>query len=570
MAGALSRRNLFKLGGGAAAAAAGVSSPAQALAQEVEPTATWQSSLVRVGADGMLTYSQDPDSGMKIPDFSWAGYRNGERPIPTGTDVPVVKRIGPVSGDNTAHLQAALEEVGAMPLQDNGFRGALLLEPGLYEVAKTVYMERTGVVLRGSSRSADPAVGTIIRSTAKAGSEVDGGTECPLWVGAKAGGWEAPVKDPSTGKDIPVKDTATNVTSELVRAGSRRFTVAAIEKFKVGDNIIIWHPCTQRWLNEIDGGGGAPWQPDEEPIIYNRYVKEIYPERNEIVICAPVFNDLNREHAQSYVYVWNKAGLVRNVGVENLRVDMEVSTDPAKIEEHADSCIAVIRTQDAWVRNVSTLHFKHAGVIVRRSTRVTVENVTALHPRSRVEGKRRYSFNAGHMAQQVLFKDLETSEARHAFVSGGQATSSGNVWVDCVARYGYAESGGHAKWSQGLLYDNVKELMSQTPKDTVPPQTWVLSLHNRETAGESDDQGWSSVYSVLWNCTVGDGETACVQRPPTSQNFAIGTNGTVNGVNWYPGNPVGCIQNDDQGRQLEPASLYRAQLENRVGINLID
>jgi hypothetical protein len=230
-------------------------------------------------------------------------------------------------------------------------------------------------------------------------------------------------------------------------------------------------------------------------------------------------------------------------------------------ENHADSCIAVVRTEDAWVRDVSTLHFQHAGVIVRRSTRVTVENVTAHHPRSRVVAKKRYSFNAGHMAQLVLFKNLEASEARHAFVSGGQAMSSGNVWTHCVARDGWGESGGHARWSQGLLYDNVKELYNQGKHD------WVLSLHNRATGGENQNQGWSSVFSVLWNCTVSSGTTACVQRPPYSQNFAIGTTGTVNGENQFPGNPTGYIE-PTTGPGLVPPSLYRAQLEDRVGISI--
>ncbi|MBO3734703.1 hypothetical protein [Glycomyces niveus] len=562
MAGALSRRNLFKIGGGAAAAGVGASLAAPARAQE----ATWQSELVTIGADGMLNYHLEKVSEKKIPNFSWAGYRNGERLIPDvrevparPTDVPIVKKIGPVSGDNTAHLQAALDEVGAMPMQENGFRGALLLKPGVYEVAETVYMERSGVVLRGSSRSADPSVGTIIRSTATAGVDTKGGVECPLWIGGKAGGWEADVIDPVTGAPVPVKDTATDVTSEVVQAGSRRLALASVADFKVGDNIIIWHPCTQEWIDKIGGGGGVPWSPGDEPIAYNRYIKAIDAAKNEILICAPVFNDLERAVAQSYVYVWNRVGLVRNVGVENLRVDMV--HQGLEDEDHADSCIAVIRTEDAWVRDVSTLHFKHAGVIVRRSTRVTVENVTAHHPRSRIVGRMRYSFNAGHMAQLVLFKDLETSEARHAFVSGGQATSSGNVWTHCVARDGWAESGGHAHWSQGLLYDNVKELYNQGEHD------WVLSLHNRATGGMNQDQGWSSVYSVLWNCTVSSGSTACVQRPPTSQNFAIGMNGTVNGVNQFPGNPTGYIS-PKSGPGLEPASLYRAQLENRVGISI--
>lgn len=38
---------------------------------------TWQSQLVKMSEKGVLTYFQDND-GFVLPDFSQAGYRNGE------------------------------------------------------------------------------------------------------------------------------------------------------------------------------------------------------------------------------------------------------------------------------------------------------------------------------------------------------------------------------------------------------------------------------------------------------------------------------------------------------------
>lgn len=70
--------------------------------------AQWQSELLKQNADGSLVYYADSD-GFKIPDFSHAGYMGGGVEIP---DVAVVKTISPVSGDNTAHIQAAIDEVG--------------------------------------------------------------------------------------------------------------------------------------------------------------------------------------------------------------------------------------------------------------------------------------------------------------------------------------------------------------------------------------------------------------------------------------------------------------------------
>jgi len=39
---------------------------------------SWQSQLLKVAGDGALTYIQNAD-GFVLPDFSQAGYRNGER-----------------------------------------------------------------------------------------------------------------------------------------------------------------------------------------------------------------------------------------------------------------------------------------------------------------------------------------------------------------------------------------------------------------------------------------------------------------------------------------------------------
>ena len=55
-----------------------------------------------------------------------------------------------MAGDNTAHIQAAIDEVEALTLNANGHRGTLLLLPGEYPVSGELIINRSGVVLRGS------------------------------------------------------------------------------------------------------------------------------------------------------------------------------------------------------------------------------------------------------------------------------------------------------------------------------------------------------------------------------------------------------------------------------------
>src|SRR5690606_18515649 len=107
----LSRRRLLEL-----AMAAPVFIP-QARALDLAPT----TSRVYPGTDGRLSYLPD-ESGNTIHDASHAGFGGGGVAIPA---VPVRETLWPVPGDNTAHLQAAIDRVAALAPDATGMRGAL-------------------------------------------------------------------------------------------------------------------------------------------------------------------------------------------------------------------------------------------------------------------------------------------------------------------------------------------------------------------------------------------------------------------------------------------------------------
>src|SRR5687768_17111933 len=69
-------------------------------------------SRVYPGPDGRLVYVPD-EQGNTIHDASYAGYGGGGVAIPT---VSVKETIWPAAGDNTAHIQAAIDRVSALPL----------------------------------------------------------------------------------------------------------------------------------------------------------------------------------------------------------------------------------------------------------------------------------------------------------------------------------------------------------------------------------------------------------------------------------------------------------------------
>src|SRR4029450_8913978 len=109
---------------------------------------------------GRLQYTAD-DRGNRIMDFSYAGYKGGGVALP---EVRVARAVKPIDGDTGAQVQAAIDEVSKLPIDANGFRGALLLERGTYELGGTLKIAAGGVVLRGGGSSEK---GTVLRVTGK-------------------------------------------------------------------------------------------------------------------------------------------------------------------------------------------------------------------------------------------------------------------------------------------------------------------------------------------------------------------------------------------------------------------
>lgn len=126
------------------------------------------SSLVYEGNDGKLVYNSFANRGQTnkdniIPDFSWAGYKFSNEPIP---DVPVVATLSPVEGDNRSLIQQKIDEVAEMQPDANGFRGAILLKAGRYDVSGSIYIRKDGIVLRGEGQNTAAQGGTEIYATA--------------------------------------------------------------------------------------------------------------------------------------------------------------------------------------------------------------------------------------------------------------------------------------------------------------------------------------------------------------------------------------------------------------------
>lgn len=508
---------------------------------------TWQSELLNIDSQGNLVYHPDKD-GFVLPDFSHAGYRGGGIDLPT---VPVVKEISPVSGDNTAHIQSAIDEVAKLPVDERGLRGALLLKAGRYEVHGTLYVKSGGIILRGEGSDLSKSTSTLIYAKGNIPHQRD-----VILLG-----------NPAQNKwNSKISGTQKNITTAIVPPGARSFTVTDSSPYKVGDLIAIYHPCSEAWLKAIDYGGvPAPsggdaderWTENKYPIIYHRYITEI--SGNSITVDAPVFYTLNRALAQSYIYKFSATSILKEIGIEDLCIDIE--SDGGTDEEHAWQAVRFRSVENCWARNVTAKGFGQSGFITDCCTRTTIENCKAIEPISIITGERRYNFNTYVNSQLILFKDCYASNGRHHYVSNGTSSASGIVFLNCISDNAHSTNEGHRHWTQGMLYDNHIDV--NVTRGNNP----VLGLYCRGDMGTG--HGWAAVQSVLWNCNVDINKGRIVlEKPPTGQNYAIGCMArTINVYN------SGLIQGYTEGMNrsgLTPGSLYEAQLNarlNATGIN---
>lgn len=492
------------------------------------------SNLAYLSESGCMEYLAD-EANNYIPDFSYAGYRGGGVPLP---EVPTVIQLNPIIGDNTSHIQAAIDSIAKHPLDENGLRGAIQLNAGNYEIHGQLFVNQNGIVLRGVGDDMDSTQNTTLKGVG------DTPTQRDLIVVGDFTIWDW--------KDR-VSSSTINITNPFLSSGSRSLTLASVTNLNIGDEIIVFQPSTEEWLASINYGDTAddePWSPGQIDLYYQRRIEAILAGENKIILDAPIYDHLDNSLAQSVIYKLNEPDIRTNIGVENLRIEIE--TEGPETENHVKNGILLKGVRNAWVQGVTVLHFMYAAIYTRAARNVTVRNCRGLEPHSQITGARRYNFDTDAYSNNILFEKCHASYGRHSFVSNGASTASGIVFHDCTTKHDYNASEGHRRWSQGLLFDNITF--------TEPETTNLLGLYNRGDFGTG--HGWSSVNSVAWNVNLNSTlKKILIQKPPGRQNYSIGCLALITNVHRFT-HPIGAV--DVARKMVTPSSLYEAQLADRL------
>lgn len=479
--------------------------------------------LVAQGPDGLI-YSPYANEGQPnpvhtVPDFSRAGYEGGGVPIPF---IPAVLALDPQPGDDTQRLQDAINTVSALPLGPNGFRGALLLRAGDYEVSSTLTLSADGVVIRGEGSQANG--GTRITHTAK--------TQSNLFRFQGSAG-------PAT-----VSGSTQTITDALVPVGSRTLTVSDASGFAPGDLVRVTNTVNQAWIDAIGMNLVDPaWTPSGFQQRHFRYITAV--NGNTLTLDAPIVQAIEAQYGGGTVERLTYPGALRNVGIEAIRLESTFTSDTD--ENHGWVAVEMNRVLNGWVRQVTSRYFGLGLVLIdNASLFVTVEDCAALDPKSITTGGRKYSFYVDDSSYVFMQRNL-TRGGRHDYVSGS-LTPGPNVFADSLATLASNDVGPHFRYATGELYDNIKTNNQ-------------INVQNRFNSGTS--HGWSGAQIMFWNVEAG----GIISDAPTgAMNWTVGAVGTRQEGSFGPesaAEPFGIWESHNT--PVQPRSLYFAQLEDRLG-----
>lgn len=492
-----------------------------------------KSEWVFLGPDNRLEY-KTTEKGDRILDFSHAGFMGGGVPLP---DVPVKQTVSPApeGEDCTVTIQEAINAVSALPPNEKGFRGAVLLAPGDFPCNRTLTISADGVVLRGSV-SPEGKLESVIRISGPKHTAIRVSNQATRQRPASPSGNTANIE--------------TSLAEPYVAAGTRTFRVKNVEGFEVGDRIEIVRPVTKEWVHfmEMDDlvrdGKPQTWISTNTRHVSERTITGIKDE--SITVDVPLADSYDAKFLDPPGTTVRKPRQLphrlRLAGIESLRL---VSPDQAVNHTAALYDAVRLNGEDCWMRNVRIEETMNSVGIGGR--RITLQSVDVIR-KARHEGSSKpaeFAPNAG----QVLLDRCSVEGDNIWFAATGGGISGPIVLLNCNFK-GNGRIEGHQRWTTGILLDNC-----------VLPDGGI-DFKNRGAMGSG--HGWGSAWSVAWNCEAKD---FVIQQPPGTHNWAIGCIGRrtlpARPFDSSPKLPEGTI--DSHGTHVAPKSLYLKQLQDRLG-----
>ena len=491
-------------------------------------------------------FSIDLSDGLlpaQLQDFSYAGYRAGEVPLPSiegmlesGTTSIVDYGADPTGlTDSTTAIQSAIDAVA-----DIG-GGVVFVPSGDYRIDGLIHIRTSGTVLVGESKE------TARLSFSKADSMTD--INHVQFRGERTAG------DPV-------------MLSENVGIGDTVLPVESVGDLVPGDSVGVGMVITPEWVTDHQMDGYWGFSLGQRRTIFQRTVVSVDsdPIRPTITIDVPIrYPLLVRDSAD----IRTERGYITECGIARLSLSSAVAWDDAWSNDRSH-VLGFKNAQDCWATDLAswegvagdgTHHLQSGGILIDDSRRVTVTASTMEHAQNRGGGGNGYLFEIKR-SDEVLIHDSVGRAGRHNFIQNWDFGSTGNVFLETLSELGESwtdDTGWIAP--TGLSEYHHALAMANLVDSSVAHDGW--SAKNRMTW--SSGAGHTSTECVFWNMR-GDGDLVSLQY---GRGYVIGTQEMslrTEVIDFYDSEGTGpedWVEGVNEGATLWPPSLYREQLNRR-------
>jgi len=497
--------------------------------------------------------------GRFLQDYSYAGYHNGEKPLPTGNHSRLFDVTAPPYGaDKTGkqHSGAAIQK--AIDDAQAAGAGIVYLPAGLYSVTNGLRVKQSRIVLRGAGSHGPDATRLHF---------VDGGRHKPnILFGANC------------------EYGARQALSQDARIFDHHVTLTDVGGLAPGDYIFIGCRITDAFL--ADHHMSEFWgvnQKNKDRRFFRRRITRIEPAAGRVFFKVPIrYPLLTRDDA----FVMKTDLAVTECGIEHLAV-CNATKDEKKAWDTRPGWQAIqfVNAADCWIRDVRSFespdcppfHLRSFGVNIRHSKQVTITDCHLARAQNRAGGGNGYLFNLA-ASNEILFKDCTGRHGRHNFNTCWAFGNSGNVFLriqtsDAMGFMRYsrrmAVMRGERKRGKPWASDYHMALaIANLVDNSIIDDAWScrnrgnMSAHSGHTATQcvfwnNRGKGYLRSYQYGWGYVIGteglDVRTTAKQARDSSG--CRGDDGTE---------PYDFTEHINAGAPLTPASLYEDQLARRL------
>jgi hypothetical protein len=477
-------------------------------------------------ADLPKILSRDSSDGQHfLPDFSYAGYRNGVEELPTASGTVIwVDKFGAMADDETDDTKAVLAALAKA--HDTDGPVVVRFGPGRYRITEVLKIERSNIVLQGQGSGPGGTtlwfprpLNQVDKSTSldelrkylvdlnKRQREPDKNLDEYFSEYSWSGGfiW---IQKPGT-RTAPYLveyDPEIDVLTEAV-SGTRGQTVlevATASELGVGEIVQV------QWLNREGPGAGIieslygdaastagshHWSFPERPLV-RQTSRVVAIDGDTVTLSDPLLHDVN-ETIPAQVAAWQ--GLVE-VGIEDLHLEFPNAPWFGHHMEQGYNGIYFTSAYDSWARNIRTTN-ADSGILSYNSANLTYLDIT-----TDGERKAHYGVHMGNVHNVLAQNVIVLNPVLHSLTFNTQSTKcvykDAEVFVNPVLDQ-------HAGSNHQNLYDNVTlHSRATATKDGPVAVVW-------EGSGAPYWEPGHGAFNTTWNLRVLINAGAYADEPVT-------------------------------------------------------